>query len=92
MIIQALKKGLIEHEASDTGGVPRGKSSCPDRLAEATAHNKMRCPADRQQNDDKKGQTGDKPKKGEGKEPETKNRPQQGGWVSLQFFLPGGLA
>ena len=36
MIIQALKKGLIEHEASDTGGVPRWKSSCPDRLAEAT--------------------------------------------------------
>ena len=36
MIIQALKKGLIEHEASDTGGVPRWKSSCPDRLTEAT--------------------------------------------------------
>ena len=35
VIIQALKKGLIEHEASDTGGVPRWKSSCPD-LAEAT--------------------------------------------------------
>ena len=35
VIIQALKKGLIEHEASDTGGVPRWKSSCPDRLAEA---------------------------------------------------------
>ena len=32
MIIQALRKGLIEHEASDTGGVPRWKSSCPDRL------------------------------------------------------------
>ena len=30
MIIQALRKGLIEHEASDTGGVPRWKSSCPD--------------------------------------------------------------
>ena len=38
VIIQALKKGLIEHEASDTGGVPRWKSSCPDRLAEATGH------------------------------------------------------
>ena len=38
VIIQALKKGLIEHEASDTGGVPRWKSSCPDRLAEATEH------------------------------------------------------
>ena len=36
VIIQALKKGLIEHEASDTGGVPRWKSSRPDRLAEAT--------------------------------------------------------
>ena len=36
MIIQALRKGLIEREASDTGGVPRWKSSCPDRLAEAT--------------------------------------------------------
>ena len=36
VIIQALGKGLIEHEASDTGGVPRWKSSCPDRLAEAT--------------------------------------------------------
>ena len=36
VIIQALKKGLIELEASDTGGVPRWKSSCPDRLAEAT--------------------------------------------------------
>ena len=34
--IQALRIGLIEHEASDTGGVPRWKSSCPDRLAEAT--------------------------------------------------------
>ena len=33
--IQALRKGLIENEASDTGGVPRWKSSCPDRLAEA---------------------------------------------------------
>ena len=38
MIIQALRIGLIEHEASDTGGVPRWKSSCPDRLAEATVH------------------------------------------------------
>ena len=36
VIIQALRKGLIEHETSDTGGVPRWKSSCPDRLAEAT--------------------------------------------------------
>ena len=36
VIIQALKKGLVENEASDTGGVPRWKSSCPDRLAEAT--------------------------------------------------------
>ena len=36
VIIQALRKGLIELEASDTGGVPRWKSSCPDRLAEAT--------------------------------------------------------
>ena len=38
VIIQALSKGLIEREASDTGGVPRWKSSCPDRLAEATEH------------------------------------------------------
>ena len=38
VIIQALRKGLIEHEASDTGGVPRWKSSCPDRLAEVTSH------------------------------------------------------
>ena len=37
-IIQALRKGLIELEASGTGGVPRWKSSCPDRLAEATYH------------------------------------------------------
>ena len=36
VIIQALRKGLIEHEARDTGEVPRWKSSCPDRLAEAT--------------------------------------------------------
>ena len=36
VIIQALRKGPIEHEASDTGGVPRWKSSCLDRLAEAT--------------------------------------------------------
>ena len=36
-IIQALSKGLIEREASDTGGVPRWKSSRPDRLAEATS-------------------------------------------------------
>ena len=35
--IKALRKGLIEHEASDTGGVPRWQSSCPDRLAEATS-------------------------------------------------------
>ena len=41
VIIQALRKGLIEHEASDTGGVPRWKSSCPDRLAEATGLAKM---------------------------------------------------
>ena len=39
VIIQALRKGLIEREASDTGGVPRWKSSCPDRLAEATGRN-----------------------------------------------------
>ena len=39
--IQALRKGLIEHEASDTGGVPRWKSSCPDRLAEATVHSSI---------------------------------------------------
>ena len=39
VIIQALRKGLIEHEASDTGGVPRWQSSCPDRLAEATGSN-----------------------------------------------------
>ena len=31
VIIQALRKGLVEHEASDTGGVPSWKSSCPDR-------------------------------------------------------------
>ena len=36
VIIQALRNVLIEHEASDTGGIPRWKSSCPDRLAEAT--------------------------------------------------------
>ena len=42
VIIQAQKKGLIEHEASDTGGVPRWKSSCPDRLAEATAPSALR--------------------------------------------------
>ena len=42
VIIQALRKGLIEREASDTGGVPRWKSSCPDRLAEATISNKFR--------------------------------------------------
>ena len=37
--IQALKKGFIEYEASDTGGVPRWNSSSPDHLAEATEHN-----------------------------------------------------
>ena len=42
VITQALRKGLIEHEASDTGGVPRWKSSCPDRLAEATALRSLR--------------------------------------------------
>ena len=42
MIIQALRKGLIEHEASDTGGVPRWESSCSDRLAEATGHSALR--------------------------------------------------
>ena len=35
VIIQALRKGLIEREATDTGGVPRWKSSCPGRPAEA---------------------------------------------------------
>ena len=38
VIIQALRKGLIEREASDTGGVPRWKFSCPDRLAEVTRY------------------------------------------------------
>ena len=38
VIIQALKKGRIEREASDNGGVPRWKSSCPDRPAEATVY------------------------------------------------------
>ena len=42
--IQALRKGLIEHEASDTGGVPRWKSSCSDRLAEATISSSPRRP------------------------------------------------
>ena len=37
VIIQALRKGLIGHEGSDTRGVPRWKSSCPDRLTEATS-------------------------------------------------------
>ena len=32
VIIQALREGLIEHEASDTGGVPRWKSSCDQRI------------------------------------------------------------
>ena len=41
VIIHALRKGLIEREASDTGGVPRRKSSCPDRLAEATTRKKL---------------------------------------------------
>ena len=36
VIIQVLRKGLMEHEASYTGEVPRWKSCCPDRLAEAT--------------------------------------------------------
>ena len=36
VIIHALRNGLIERGASDTGGVPRWKSSCPDRLADAT--------------------------------------------------------
>ena len=33
---RGLRKGLVEHEARDTGGVPRSNSSCPGRLAEAT--------------------------------------------------------
>ena len=37
VIIQALKKGLIERDASDTEGVPRWKFSGPDRLADATS-------------------------------------------------------
>ena len=41
VIIKALSKGLIEHEASDTGGVPRWQSSCPDRLAEATISSRI---------------------------------------------------
>ena len=46
VIIKALRIGLIEHEASDTGGVPRWKSSCPDRLAEATRPGtRSTCPA-----------------------------------------------
>lgn len=35
MIIHALRKGLIEPEASVTGEVPRWKSFCPDQLTEA---------------------------------------------------------
>ena len=42
VIIQALRKRLVEREASDTGGVPRWKSSCPDRLAEATRYTNVR--------------------------------------------------
>ena len=38
VIIQAPRKGVIEREASDTGGVPRWKYSFPDRLAEAADH------------------------------------------------------
>ena len=41
VIIQALRKGLIEYEASDAGGVPRLKSSCPNRPAEATVWKKF---------------------------------------------------
>lgn len=33
---QALRKGLSDHEASKSGGVPHWKSSCPDHLAVAT--------------------------------------------------------
>ena len=43
--IKALRKGLIEHEASDTGGVPRWQSSCPGRLAEATEHSGHQIPS-----------------------------------------------
>ena len=36
VILQALIKRLIEREDCHTGGVPRWKCSCPDRLAQAT--------------------------------------------------------
>ena len=49
------------------------------------------CPADGQQNDDKKSRRGVSQVEGKVKKPKT-NRPQQGGGFSFNLCLPGVLA
>ena len=48
-------------------------------------------PADGQQKDDKKGQMGDKARRGQRKGAGTNRRPQEGGGFSLKLFLPSVL-
>ena len=46
----------------------------------------MTCPSDGQQKDDKKGQAGDKARRGQRQGAKTKRRPQQGCRFSLKLF------
>ena len=48
----------------------------------------MMCPSDGQQTDDKKGQAGDKARRGQRQEAKAKRGPQQGSRFSLTLFLP----
>ena len=59
----------------------RGQGCC--LLVVRSVHNKMMCPADGHQNDDKKGTS---QKEGKDKEPKTDSRPQHGGGVSFNKF------
>ena len=51
----------------------------------------MTCPCDGQQKDDKKGQAGDKARRGQRQGTKKKRRPQQYGRFSLKLFWPGVL-
>ena len=51
----------------------------------------MMCPSDEQQEGRKKGQVGDKARRGQRQGTKAKRRPQQGGRFSLKLFLPGAF-
>ena len=63
-------------------------------LSVRSVQNKRKCPSDRQQKDDKQGQTGDRPREGPKQGAKKKqnayySRSQQGGGLSLKVVLPG---